>query len=287
MASVELRNITYTYNKNEPSARVALDNVSLTLRDGDFVGLIGHTGSGKSTLVQIIAGLLAPLSGEMLIDGVSFPDYKTAAREIRRKTGLVFQYPEHQLFEETVYKDIAFGPSNLGLGSDEIDERVREAAELVRLENRLLEKSPFELSGGQKRRAAIAGVLAMRPELLILDEPTAGLDPEGRDELLEMLKRLHGNWCRTIVLVSHSMEDIAKTVSSVAVMNKGSLCMRGGVAEIFARGDELRSMGLNTPQISRIVDGLIACGLPLDRNIFTVEAAADAIAELLGRRSNA
>ncbi len=282
MTSVELKNITYTYNKNEPSARVALNDVSFTLRDGDFVGLIGHTGSGKSTLVQIIAGLLPPLSGELLIDGGSFPDYKTAAREIRRKTGLVFQYPEHQLFEETVYKDIAFGPTNLGLSADETDERVREAAGRVGLSDSLLEKSPFELSGGQKRRAAIAGVVAMRPELLILDEPTAGLDPEGRDELLEMLKKLHEDWCKTIVLVSHSMEDIAKTVSSVAVMNAGSLCMQGSVAEVFARGDELRSMGLNTPQISRIVDGLIAEGLPLDRNIFTVEAAADAIAKLLG-----
>lgn len=284
---VELKNVTYTYNKDEPSARVALNNVSLKIGEGDFVGLIGHTGSGKSTLVQILAGLLPPLEGTISVDGTDFPEYKAAAREIRRRTGLVFQYPEHQLFEETVYKDIAFGPTNLGLAHDEIDERVREAARRVKLPDYLLEKSPFDLSGGQKRRVAIAGVVAMKPEILILDEPTAGLDPEGRDELLDMLGKLHGEWCKTIILVSHSMEDIAKTVKTVMVMNHGSLVMSGTVAEIFARGEELRSMGLNTPQISRIVDGLIAAGLPLDRNIFTVDAAADAIAGLLGGGKNA
>lgn len=287
MSSVELRNITYTYNKNEPSARVALSDVSLTLNDGDFVGLIGHTGSGKSTLVQILAGLLSPNEGKLLLDGNSFPDYKAAAREVRRRTGLVFQYPEHQLFEETVYKDIAFGPTNLGLKPEEVDLRVREAARRVKIPDELLEKSPFDLSGGQKRRVAIAGVVAMKPEILILDEPTAGLDPEGRDELLAMLKSLHGDWCRTIILVSHSMEDIAKTVKTVMVMNKGCLVMHGSVAQVFARGSELRSMGLNTPQISRIVDGLIAAGLPLNPGIFTVEAAADAIAALIGGPSHA
>lgn len=287
MASVELKNITYTYNRDEPSARVALNNVNFVLNDGDFVGLIGHTGSGKSTLVQIFAGLLPPLEGQLLINGNEFPDYKSAAREIRRRTGLVFQYPEHQLFEETVYKDIAFGPTNLGLSEKEIDERVCEAARRVKISDELLEKSPFDLSGGQKRRVAIAGVVAMKPEILILDEPTAGLDPEGRDELLDMLKSLHGDWCKTIILVSHSMEDIAKTVKSVMVMNHGSLVMQGSVSEIFARGDELRDMGLNTPQISRIVDGLIKAGLPLDRNIFTVEAAAEAIAKLIGGERNA
>lgn len=287
MASIELKNIAYTYNKDEPSARVALKNVSLKIEDGAFIGLIGHTGSGKSTLMQVLAGLLPPAGGELVIDGKSFPDYKAAAREIRRRVGLVFQYPEHQLFEETVYKDIAFGPTNQGLAGSELDARVREAASRAGIDGALLEKSPFDLSGGQKRRAAIAGVVAMKPELLILDEPTAGLDPEGRDDLLAMLKDLHGDWCRTVVLVSHSMEDIAKTVSTVAVMNRGSLAMLGSVPEIFSRGKELREMGLNTPQITRIVDGLADAGLPLKRGIFTVSDAADAIAAALGGRKNA
>ena len=284
--SVELRNITYTYNKDEPSARVALKNVSLRLDDGDFVGLIGHTGSGKSTLMQVLAGLLPPNEGELLPEGKSYPDYKSAARVARKSTGLVFQYPEHQLFEETVYKDIAFGPLNRGLSADEADSRVREAARRVGVET-LLDKSPFDLSGGQKRRVAIAGVVAMKPELLILDEPTAGLDPEGARELLAMLGSLHGDWCKTIILASHSMEDVAKTVKTVAVMNGGRLVMSGSVAEVFSRGEELRSMGLDIPQISRIVDGLIKAGLPLRRDIFTVADAADAIAALMGGGKNA
>lgn len=278
---IELKNVTYTYNKNEPSARVALNDVSLTLDDGDFLGLIGHTGSGKSTLMQIVAGLLPPPEGIVAVDGKVFADYKTAAGELRKKVGLVFQYPEHQLFEETVYRDIAFGPTNQKLSEKEIDERVREAARLVNLSDNILDKSPFDLSGGQKRRVAIAGVVAMKPEVLILDEPTAGLDPAGRDELLTMLGELHGKWCRTIVLVSHSMEDIARTVKTAAVMNDGRLVMNGPVEEIFSRGEELRSMGLNTPQISRIVDGLIAAGLPLSHRIFTVKAAADEIEKIV------
>ena len=278
---IELKNVTYTYNKNEPSARVALNGVSLTLDDGDFLGLIGHTGSGKSTLTQIIAGLLPPPEGSVSVDGRDYADYKTAARELRKKVGLVFQYPEHQLFEETVYRDIAFGPKNQKLTEDEIDGRVREAARRVNIGGDLLDKSPFDLSGGQKRRVAIAGVVAMKPEVLILDEPTAGLDPEGRDELLTMLGELHGDWCKTVILVSHSMEDIARTVKTAAVMNNGRLVMNGPVEDIFSCGDELRSMGLNTPQISRIVDGLIAAGLPLSRRIFTVGAAADEIEKIV------
>ena len=278
---IELKNVTYTYNKNEPSARVALNGVSLTLDDGDFLGLIGHTGSGKSTLTQIVAGLLPPPEGSVSVDGRDYADYKTAARELRKKVGLVFQYPEHQLFEETVYRDIAFVPKNQKLTEDEIDGRVREAARRVNIGGDLLDKSPFDLSGGQKRRVAIAGVVAMKPEVLILDEPTAGLDPEGRDELLSMLEELHGDWCKTVILVSHSMEDIARTVKTAAVMNNGRLVMNGPVEDIFSRGDELRSMGLNTPQISRIVDGLIAAGLPLSRRIFTVGAAADEIEKIV------
>lgn len=279
---IELKNITYTYNKDEPSARVALNNVSFKLAEGDFVGLIGHTGSGKSTLVQILSGLLPPLKGQLVIDGQENSDYKAGAAGLRKRVGLVFQYPEHQLFEETVYKDIAFGPKNQKLSEEEVDLRVRQAAKLVNLPDSVLEKSPFELSGGQKRRVAVAGVVAMRPEILILDEPTAGLDPAGRDELLKMLGRIHGDWCKTVVLVSHSMEDIAKTVKTVAVMNHGFMVMNGSVAEVFARGEELREMGLNTPQISRIVDGLIKAGFPLDREIFTVSDAADAIMKYLG-----
>ncbi len=284
---VELKNVTYTYNKGDPSAKVALNNVSLTIEDGDFLGLMGHTGSGKTTLVQILAGLLSPSSGQIFTDGEENPDPKAAMRILRKRTGLVFQYPEHQLFEETVYSDIAFGPKNMGLSGKELDERIRIAAEMVRISDGLLEKSPFDLSGGQKRRVAIAGVVAMKPEILILDEPTAGLDPKGRDDLLKTLVRLHGDWCKTVILVSHSMEDIAKTVNNVLVMNRGSLVMKGSVSQVFARGAELRQMGLNTPQISRIIEGLRDAGIPIDKNIFTVRAAAEALYELLGGGENA
>lgn len=283
---IELKNITYTYNKNDPGARVALNDVSVTINDGDFIGLMGHTGSGKSTLVQILAGLLLPCSGKILIENAE-TDLKAAAKELRRRTGLVFQYPEHQLFEETVYKDIAFGPKNMGITGEMLDERVRTAAKTLHIDDSLLNKSPFDLSGGQKRRAAIAGVIAMKPEILILDEPTAGLDPCGRDELLEMLRALHKDWCKTVILVSHSMEDIAKTVNTVMVMNNGFLAMEGSVASVFSRADDLRAMGLNTPQISRIVQGLINAGMDIDKNTFTVSDAADKIARLLGGRENA
>lgn len=274
---IEFQNVSYAYTSGSPFSQSALRDISVKLKDGGFYGLIGHTGSGKSTFVQIIAGLLRPTGGTVLVDGEDIFAQKDARRAARRKTGLVFQYPEHQLFEETVYKDIAFGPSNLGCGADELDSRVREALKWVHLGEEILSKSPFELSGGQKRRVAIAGVLAMRPEVLMLDEPTAGLDPSGRDEILSEIKALHGKWCKTVLLVSHSMEDIAKTVDEIIALNEGELTLSGSVAEVFAQGERLRKMGLNTPQISRMTAALADRGVDIGRDIFTVAAARDAI----------
>src|SRR5690554_7396444 len=219
---IQLKNVNYTYNPGTPFEKKALDDVNLEVNEGEFIGLIGHTGSGKSTLVQHLNGLMKPTSGEIIIDGKSLSDKDTKMKEIRQKVGLVFQYPEHQLFEETIYKDIAFGPKNLGLSDEEVDKRVRDAMELVGLEfEELKDRSPFELSGGQRRRVAIAGVIAMKPKILILDEPTAGLDPRGRDEILGQIKEFHERYGITVILVSHSMEDVARLVNKIIVMNRG------------------------------------------------------------------
>ena len=274
-----------------PFEKKALDNINLEIKDGEFVGLIGHTGSGKSTLVQHLNALLKPQSGKILIDGHETASKGEALKQLRFHVGLVFQYPEHQLFEETVYKDIAFGPKNLGLSKEEIDVRVREAARCVGLTPDILDKSPFDLSGGQKRRVAIAGVLSMRPKVLVLDEPTAGLDPVGREEILSQIKSIHKDGNMTVILVSHSMEDVAKLVDRLIVMNDGKVFADGTVDEVFSLGAELRNIGLNVPQINVLIEELINRGLPIDKNIYTIDAAKKALLEyiknLKGGKENA
>ena len=300
---IKVEHINYIYQPGMSGERQALYDISMEIANGTLNALIGHTGSGKSTLIQHFNALVKPTSGRILIDGIDITDQKrtheasspahslhcyakaakkTDLREIRRRVGLVFQYPEHQLFEETVEKDIAFGPKNLGLSDEEVKERVISAAKMVGLKEKYLQKSPFELSGGQKRRAAIAGVLAMNPRVLILDEPTAGLDPRGRDAILDVIKNLHEeNPEMIIIFVSHSMEDVAKTAEYVYVMNRGHLAMSGTTAEIFERGEELVTMGLNVPQITRLINKLREAGIPLPKDIYTVKYAVNEIEKLL------
>lgn len=285
---IKAENVNYIYQKGTPFERQALFDINLEIADGSLVALIGHTGSGKSTLIQHFNALVKPTSGRILIDGIDITAPKTDLRLIRRTVGLVFQYPEHQLFEETVYKDIAFGPTNMGLGEKEIDERVRRSAALVGLKEKHLERSPFDLSGGQKRRAAIAGVLAMQPKVLILDEPTAGLDPKGRDDILNTIKKLHEeNRDMIIIFVSHSMEDVAKTAEHVIVMNEGRIETEGSVAKVFTQAEKLQSIGLNVPQITLLTDKLRGAGFKLPDEIYTVKYAAKAIAALVGGDGNA
>ncbi|MGN0108273.1 MAG: energy-coupling factor transporter ATPase [Hominilimicola sp.] len=285
---IKAENVNYIYQKGTPFERQALFDINLEIADGLLVALIGHTGSGKSTLIQHFNALVQPTSGRILIDGIDVTVPKADLSLVRRTVGLVFQYPEHQLFEETVYKDIAFGPTNMGLGEKEIDERVRKSSALVGLKEKYLERSPFDLSGGQKRRAAIAGVLAMEPRVLILDEPTAGLDPKGRDDILKTIKKLHEeNKDMIIIFVSHSMEDVAKTADHVIVMNEGRIETEGSVAQIFTQAERLQSIGLNVPQITLLTDKLRSTGIDLPDDIYTVKYAAKAIAELFGGDGNA
>ena len=266
----------------------ALDGVSAEIYDGEFVGLIGHTGSGKSTLIQHLNGLLKPTSGTIEVNGIMIENKSKHMRELRQKVGLVFQYPEHQLFEETVYLDIAFGPKNLGCSESDIEQRVKESMELVGLDyGSIKDRSPFELSGGQRRRVAIAGVLAMKPEILILDEPTAGLDPRGRDEILGQVAELHKKYKLTIILVSHSMEDIAKLVDRIIVMNKGKIALDGIPEEVFKHSQELGEMGLAVPNITRLMKKLRAAGMDVPEDIFTVDKAKEAILRLLRGDSDA
>lgn len=284
---IKAENVNYIYQQGTPFERQALFDVNLEIEDGTLAALIGHTGSGKSTLIQHFNALVKPTSGRILIDDIDVTSPKADLKLVRRMVGLVFQYPEHQLFEETVYKDIAFGPANMGLSEKEIDERVRRSAFLVGLKEKHLERSPFDLSGGQKRRAAIAGVLAMEPKVLILDEPTAGLDPKGRDDILDTIKRLHEeNRDMIIIFVSHSMEDVAKTAEHVIVMNEGHVEMRGSVAEVFTQSEKLQKIGLNVPQITLLADKLRNAGFSLPKEIYTVKYAAKAIAELFGGDGN-
>lgn len=278
---IEVKSLTHIYSKASPFEKVALSDISFRIEDGEFVGLIGHTGSGKSTLIQHLNGLLKPDGGSVYVDGEDIADKSVNMRKIRSKVGIVFQYPEYQLFEETVYKDIAYGPKNLGLGDAEIDERVRHVAQVVGLDEKYFEKSPFELSGGQKRRVAIAGVLAMKPEVLILDEPAAGLDPVGRDEILNRIKALHENEGLTVVLVSHSMEDIARLAERIMVMEGGRLKMFDSVENIFARSAELSAMGLSVPQACLVMQGLRAGGIDVDDKIYTVDKACSEILRYL------
>lgn len=279
---IKVTDLNYIYQQGMPFEHTALENISFEIPDGDFVAVIGHTGSGKSTLIQHLNALIKPTSGKIEIDGVDITEEDVDLRKVRRDVGLVFQYPEHQLFEETVYKDIAFGPQNMGLSEEEVKERVISAIRFVGLSEEILEKSPFELSGGQKRRIAIAGVLSMTPKVLVLDEPTAGLDPKGRDEILNQLSILHKEKKDlTIIFVSHSMEDVALLANNVIVMNKGRLAMMGRVAEVFERSQELRSMGLDVPQITELTHRLIARGINIRPDIYTVDFAAEAYAQLI------
>jgi energy-coupling factor transport system ATP-binding protein len=278
MSMIKVENLSYVYQPGMPFEKHALHNVNLEIEKGDFAALIGHTGSGKSTLIQHFNALMKPTSGKIYIDGVDITDDKTDLKLIRRMVGLVFQYPEHQLFEETVYKDIAFGPKNIGLSEEEIRQRVTWAGGLVGLDQELYEKSPFELSGGQKRRVAIAGVLAMKPKVLILDEPTAGLDPAGRDEILGSVLSLHqSSEDMTVIFVSHSMEDVAKVAKHVIVMNQGKVELFGTVPEVFSHGKELEEMGLSVPQVTKLVERLRNQGVMLPEDIYTVQDAVKAI----------
>lgn len=279
-SAIRTEHLTHTYSVGTPFQKTAVEDVSVDIRRGEYVGVIGHTGSGKSTLIQHFNGLIQPTSGRVFVDGQDIWADKSKIRQFRFKVGLVFQYPEYQLFGETVYTDIAFGPTNMGLSQEEIDKRVRQAARFVGLGDDKLEKSPFELSGGQKRRVAIAGVLAMDPEVLILDEPTAGLDPKGRDKILGEIQEYHQERGTTVLLVSHSMEDIARYATMALVMNKSRLHCYDTVEAVFSRGEELSAMGLSVPQVSRVFLELDKLGYGLPRNVYTVEAAR---AELLHR----
>lgn len=284
---IKAENVNYIYQQGMPFERQALYDVNIEIEDGSLVALIGHTGSGKSTLIQHFNALVKPTSGKIIINGIDVTAPKADLRLVRKTVGLVFQYPEHQLFEETVYKDIAFGPKNMGFSDEEIDKRVRESAALVGLKEKHLTRSPFDLSGGQKRRVAIAGVLAMNPKVLILDEPTAGLDPKGRDEILATIKKLHEeNKEMIIIFVSHSMEDVAKTAERVIVMNDGHVEMQGTVAEVFAQAEHLQKIGLNVPQVTLFTDKLRLAGYDLPEHIYTVKYAADAIKKLIGGGGN-
>ena len=270
--SIVIEHLNYVYMTGGPYETKALSDVNLTIHDGEFIGLIGHTGSGKSTLVQHLNGLIMPTSGRVLVDGMDLADKGTDRRAVRQRVGLVFQYPENQLFEETVEKDIAFGPKNLGLDEAEIDRRVRDAMRRVALDyDRLHERSVFELSGGQMRRVAIAGVLAMEPQVLVLDEPCAGLDPRGREEILGLIKRLHEEAGTTIVMVSHSMDDVASLAERVIVMNHGELVMDGAPRDVFACGEELRGMGLDVPQAVQLADKLRERGFDIPEGIYRIE----------------
>ncbi|MDF2548776.1 MAG: energy-coupling factor transporter ATPase [Anaerosolibacter sp.] len=272
--SIIIENLTHIYNPSSPFETVALDNINVEIKAGEFIGLIGHTGSGKSTLTQHLNGLLKPTSGKIIINGFDITKKDVKLREIRQKVGLVFQYPEHQLFEETIYKDIAFGPINLGLSEEEVDYRVKDSMELVGLNfDAVKDRSPFELSGGQRRRVAIAGVLAMRPEVLILDEPTAGLDPKGRDEILDQIKMLHGKYKMTIILVSHSMEDIARLVDRIIVMHRGAVALTGEPRDVFKNVELLENIGLAVPQITYLMKKLKALGKPVRDDVLTIEEA--------------
>ena len=284
---IKTENLSYVYSAGTPYEHRAIDDINIEIEKGSFVGLIGHTGSGKSTLIQHLNGLIKPTSGKIYVGGEDLWANPKDIRRFRFKVGLVFQYPEHQLFEETVRKDIAFGPKNMGLSDEEIEERVLEAAKHTGLTADYLEKSPFELSGGEKRRVAIAGVLAMKPEVLILDEPTAGLDPKGREFILSEIKAYHENTGATVILVSHSMEDVARFASHVLIMNHSKAVMYGETREIFKRVDELCEMGLEVPQISRVFAKLREKGYKVPESVLTVAEAKDAMLKLLEKGGKA
>ena len=284
--SIKVENLTHIYMPKSPFEKVALDNVSLNIKDGDFVALIGHTGSGKSTLIQHFNGLLEATSGRIFVDGVDITDKNAKLTNIRKKVGLVFQYPEYQLFEETIAKDIAYGPSNLGLSEEEINKRVIDAMKMVGLDYETYkDKSPFDLSGGQKRRVAIAGVIAMQPTTLILDEPTAGLDPKGRDDILAQISKLHKDYNMTIIIVSHSMEDVAKIAEKVIVMNHGRIELQGSPSEVFKEVDTLEKIGLAVPQVTYLVRELRKKGFNISEEVYTIEQAKKELLSILKQKS--
>ena len=280
MAILKTEDLTYQYSIGTPFEKTAVDHVNLEIEEGAFVGIIGHTGSGKSTLIQHFNGLIRPTSGKIYLDGTDIWADKTNIRQVRFQVGLVFQYPEYQIFEDTVYQDIAFGPRNMGLSEAEIKERVEETAALVGLTQAQLNQSPFDLSGGQKRRVAIAGVMALRPKVLILDEPTAGLDPKGREDILREIRRYHKETGRTVLLVSHSMEDMANCAEKILVMNAGKVFCYDTVENVFRQAKALQEIGLAVPQITRVCMQLREQGIPLSDDIYTVEAAYQQILQL-------
>ena len=283
---IKAENISYTYMQGGPFEKKALDNINIDIKEGEFLGLIGHTGSGKSTLIQILSGLLKPTEGKVFINGEPLFEKGTDMRKLRFNTGLVMQYPEYQLFEDTVFKDIAFGPLNMGLGEKEVKERTLYAADLVGIEKDLLEKSPFDLSGGQKRRVSIAGGVAMNPKILILDEPAAGLDPAGREEILYKIKDLHNRMNNTVILISHSMEDVAKLAERIVVLKSGRIISDGAACDVFKNKKMIFEAGLSLPQITEICNRLKEMGMPLSDGIFTVEHAAAEIANCFCANEN-
>ena len=282
---INAENVSYTYMKGGPFETAAIHDISLKIEDGEFVGIIGHTGSGKSTLIQILSGLLKPELGTVCVNNNIFYDKNTNMRQARFDIGLVMQYPEHQLFEETVYEDIAFGPRNKGYSKEKVDELVHYAADLVGLDGEVLKKSPFDLSGGQKRRVAIAGIIAMIPKILILDEPAAGLDPRGRDDILKKIKKLHKETNITVIFVSHSMEDIAKLAERVIVLEHGSIKYDCNISEVFNYSTELEKIGLSVPQVTKICNKLKDKGMPVSNGIFTIDEALSEIKKLLNNLS--
>ena len=284
MSEIKVENVTYLHGKDTPYEIKALDNVTVTIPKGAITGIIGHTGSGKSTLVQMFNGILRPENGRILLDGTNIWDKPKQIRTVRFKVGLVMQYPEYQLFEETVYKDIAFGPHNMGVNEEEIKQRVLEAADFVGLDRNTLSKSPFDLSGGQKRRAAIAGIIAMRPDVLVLDEPAAGLDPKGRDSIFENIVNYHRKSGNTVVIVSHSMEDMAKYCDNLIVMHDGKISMEGDAERIFSEAGFLSEIGLDIPQVTKLMLGLKENGIDIDTSVFTIDQALERLEKLYEQR---
>ena len=282
MAILSIENLTHTYGAHSPFEKHAIRGVTLDIEKGELLGIIGHTGSGKSTLIQHLNGLLRPNAGRVLLDGKDIWENPKKIRDVRFRVGMVFQYPEHQLFEDTIYKDIAFGPKNMGLSEEEIDRRVRQAAAYVGLDEALLDKSPFDLSGGEKRRAAIAGVMAMEPEVLILDEPTAGLDPRGREQILAMIQDYRQTRNTTVLLVTHSMEDVARVANRILVMADGQVAMLDTVEAVFSRAEELEAIGLSVPAVTKTLMLLQRAGVAVDTAAYTVEQATAQIPSLLG-----
>lgn len=280
--SIKIENLNHVYMPKTPFEKIALNNINCEIKDGEFIALIGHTGSGKSTFIQHLNGLLSPTSGNIIVDGINIADKKVKLSDIRKKVGLVFQYPEYQLFEETIEKDIEYGPRNLGISEEEISKRVKRSMEMVGLDYETYkDKSPFDLSGGQKRRVAIAGVIAMEPKVLILDEPTAGLDPKGREDILAQIRILHEEYGMTIIMVSHSMEDVAKIADRVIVMNSGEIVLDGEIAEVFKEIEILEKIGLAVPQVTYLIRELRKKGFNISEEIFTISQAKEALLEII------